>query len=58
MKYEDSVYLNIFIVDEDDKKLVASFGIKVEEMNRVEKIRVGESEFYLKFNADYSDYIL
>ena len=32
--------------------------IKVDEMNRVEKIRVGESEFYLKFNADYSDYIL
>lgn len=58
MKYEDSVYVNIFILEDDDKKLVASFGIKVDEMNRVEKIRVGESEFYLKFNADYSDYIL
>jgi hypothetical protein len=58
MKYEDSVYVNIFLIEEDDKKLVASFGIKVDEMNRVEKIRVGEAEFYLKFNADYSDYIL
>ena len=60
LKYEDSVSINLYIVDKDneDKKLVASFGIKIEDMNRLEKIRVGEYEFYLKFIPDYSEFIL
>ncbi len=58
MKYDDSIYIKLYLVEEDDKKLIASFGIKVEEMTKENKISVGDSEFYLKLNPDFSDFIL